>query len=196
DGESYILGGRVAGDITPDFAYKGEVAYQFQDNNIAAGPEADAFAGQIGINYHPEYNMNPNIGFIYTYLQEDNGSGFIAPFDGKTFGMIHEGLYKVYNGAGGFTNSHVFNVNGGFEPMQDVAWTADFFYFMADDDIAGTNEDDGGFEIDSQIDYQFNEYLRTFLGGGVYFPGDAAEAAFGNNDDQAYFFRTGMKVNF
>jgi hypothetical protein len=185
--ESMIIGARAAGDIMPELAYKVEVAYQFQDDNNPL-LEVDALAIQAGINYHPDMDYNPNIGFIYTFLEGDNGGGFFA-MDGKTYGLLADSVL----GAGQITNANIFNLNGGWEPMQDVAWTADLYYIMLDEDvlIAGVGEDDGGFEIDTQIDYRFNDNLTTFLGGGVYFLGDAT-----GRDDEAYFFRTGMKVNF
>ncbi|NPU99620.1 MAG: alginate export family protein [Candidatus Omnitrophica bacterium] len=201
EGEKYIIGARAAGDITEEIAYKAEVAYQFEDNSLNSNMEADAFGAQAGINYHPGLEYNPNVGFIYTFLQQDGDywRGFSSPFEGKTYGLLFEGLAKVVptGGAGyvDFTNMHVFNVNGGFEPMQDVAWTLDFYYFLLEDDINLNISDDVGFEIDSQIDYRFNDNLTTFLGGGVYIPGDAVDDWLGT-DDEAYFFRTGVKVAF
>lgn len=173
DLDKYIFGARLAGDITEQFAYKAEVAYQIEDSNNDLYEESDALFAQAGINYHTNGDYNPNIGFIYTFLQEDGAYGFWSPFEGKTYGQIFEGIAKLY-GVSPFTNMHVFNLNGGFEPMENVAWTADFFYFLLDDDDL-IGEDDGGFEIDTQIDYRFNDNLTTFLGGGVYVPGDAPE---------------------
>lgn len=200
DGEHHMIGIRASGDINESIAYKGEVAYQFQDrtNEQISGNEIEAFAAQAGINYHPDSTYNPNVGFIYTLLQEDdNLSGFASPYEGKTYGQIAESIVKFYGG-GVFSNMHVFNLNGGMEPMENVALSMDMYYFMLDEDIVVGNdeEDDGGFEVDGQVDYLFNENLTTFVGGGVLFPGDALEAAAGNNDDLTYFFRAGMKVHF
>lgn len=201
DGEKYIIGLRAAGDITEEVAYKAEVAYQFEDNNLNSDLEADAFGAQAGINYHPGLEYNPNIGLIYTFLQQDGDTwaGFSSPFEGKTYGLLFEGFAKVVPAGLGspvaFTNMHVINVNGGFEPMQDVAWTMDFYYFLLQDDMGLDISDDAGFEIDTQVDYRFNDNLTTFLGGGVFLPGGAIDDALGT-DDEAYFFRTGVKVAF
>ncbi len=211
DGEKYIIGARAAGDITEEIAYKAEVAYQFEDNNLISQLEADAFGAQAGINYHPGLEYNPNVGIIYTFLQQDGDAwtGFSSPFEGKTYGLLFEGVGK-YVSLGqsaiaealtgnktpvSFTNMHVFNLNGGFEPMEDVAWTMDFYYFLLQDDLGLNISDDAGFEVDTQVDYRFNDNLTTFLGGGIYIPGDAIEDAFGDADE-AYFFRTGVKVAF
>ena len=100
-----------------------------------------------------------------------------------------------------FTNMHVFNLNGGLLLNEDVAWTLDLYYLMLEEDDA-LGDDTVGFEVDTQIDYRFNDNLTTFIGGGVFFPDDAAEnaanAAAGTlgNDDEALFFRAGVKVNF
>ncbi len=204
-GQKYIVGGRAAGDLTEEVAYKAEVAYQFEDREVAGVDEVDALGAQVGMNYHPNVDREPNIGVIYTFLQQDGNdnvpSGFSAPFEGKTYGLIAEGLTKTYGGPGAvnpFTNMHVINVNGGMLLTDSVAWTADFYYFLMQDDIVIGNqaEDDGGFEFDTQVDYRFNDNLTTFLGGGVFFPGDAPEAAAGGNDDEAYFVRAGVKVDF
>jgi len=202
EGEKYIIGARAAGDITEEVAYKAEVAYQFEDGTFNTYEEADGFGAQAGINYHPGLEYNPNIGFIYTFLQQDGAddsmTGFNSPFEGKTYGLIAEGLMKQkLRGAKNFTNMHVFNLNGGFEPMEDVAWTLDLYYFLMQEDVldGGKLDDDGGFEFDTQVDYRFNDNLTTFLGGGIYLPGNALENAYGK-DDEAYFFRTGVKVAF
>mgnify|MGYP000852738842 CR=1 FL=1 len=211
EGEKYIVGARAAGDITEEVAYKAEVAYQFEDNSINSNLEADAFGAQAGINYHPGLEYNPNVGFIYTFLQQDSDlwNGFSAPFEGKTYGLLFEGLAKYVSvgqnliGAPSqiaFTNMHVFNLNGGFEPMEDVAWTLDFYYFLLQDDLGLNISDDAGFEVDTQVDYRFNDNLTTFLGGGVYIPGDSVDELYNaaglGDADEAYFFRTGVKVAF
>jgi len=196
EGNRYIFGLRAAGDIMPELAYKAEFAYQTDDlGNGNLGPEFDAFAAQAGLNYHPDVNYKPNVGFIYTYLQGDTDKGvlggFEAPFEGKTFGLLYEGLAKFY-GLGYFSNTNVFNLNGGFEPFQNIAWTADLYYYLMDEENPISKDEDGGFEIDSQVDYKFNDNLTTFLGGGMLFPGDGLLL----NSDDAYFFRTGVKVKF
>jgi hypothetical protein len=198
DGERIIVGGRAAGDLTEEVAYKAEVAYQFDNRNgVGMGPlEADGFGAQAGINYHPDVDRSPNIGILYTFLQQDGVSptgGFAAPYEGKTYGMIAEGIFKVLDPASFLSNMHVFNLNGGLLLADNVAWTADFYYFLLQDDVA--DEDEGGFEFDSQIDYQFNDNLVSFLGGGVFFPGDYAKTMYGGNDE-AFFVRAGLKVNF
>jgi hypothetical protein len=195
DGEQYTFGARAAGDINENLAYKAEVAYQMQDANTVGVAENEGFAAQAGLNYHPDTDYNPNIGIIYTLLQEDNnGNGFASPYEAKTYGLLAEGIVKTTVPSGNFTNMNVFNLNGGLEFTDNVAGTLDLYYFLLDEDNA-TNDDDGGIEIDGQIDYRFSDNLTTFLGGGVLFPGDALENGAGN-DDAAYFIRTGFKVNF
>lgn len=204
DGEHYIVGGRAAGDLNEAFAYKAEVAYQFQDMTLAGAQEFEGFAAQAGVNYHPDMNYNPNVGFMFTYLDEDqNGLGFVSPYEGKTFGQLAEGVVKLASlqnsGLAAFTNMMVFNLNGGMEFSENVAGSLDLYYFLMPEEVVnvgtGQRDDDGGFEFDGQIDYRFNDNLTSFLGGGVLFPGGALEDATGE-DDEAFFVRTGMKVQF
>ncbi len=204
-GDKWIFGGRAAGDLSDHLAYKAEIAYQIgnMDNtSLSWRDDSDALGTQAGLNYHPESDLNPNVGFIYTYLQQDgaNGtmSGFSAPFEGKTYGIMAEGLMKTLDGINPFTNMHVFNLNGGLQPTERLAWTLDLYFFLLDEEqsTGTTSEDDGGVEMDTQVDYLFNKHLRTFVGGGVYFPGDALKAAYANQDDDAFFLRAGIKVQF
>jgi len=201
DGKHFIVGGRAAGDLSETVAYKAEVAYQFEDrqDNVE---EVEGIGAQVGINYHPDVDRDPNIGLLYSFLQQDGVdgtmSGFAAPYSGKTYGLIASGLFKWVNPQWFFSNMHVINLNGGMLLSEKVAWTADFYYFMLQDEVTdGVNEeDDGGFEFDTQVDYAFNDNLTTFLGGGIFLPGNAPELMYGDNDDEAYFFRAGVKVNF
>lgn len=206
EGQKWIVGGRAAGDITEEIAYKAEMAYQFENNSRNPAFESDALGMQTGLNYHPNLNLNPNVGLLYTYLQQggaDNTtSGFASPFEGKTYGMLYEGISKQLSLSGSYnplTDMHVFNLYGGFNPLSDMELSLDFYYFRLDDKLftpsGRKSKEDAGIELDSQIDYQFNPNLKTFFGGGVYIPGEAAEDILGD-DDQAYFFRAGVKVSF
>ncbi len=204
-GTKWIFGSRAAGDITEEVAYKAELAYQRNDADDtfkSHREDADAIGAQAGLNYHPDHEIAPNVGFIYTYLQQDGAedtmSGFSSPFEGKTYGVLAEGMTKTYQGINPFTNMHVFNVNGGVQPTHFLAWSLDLYYFLLDEELGVGNghEDDGGVEMDTQIDYLINKDIRTFVGGGVYFPGEAMNESYGGDDDNAYFFRAGLKVRF
>jgi hypothetical protein len=199
EGEQHVIGGRAAGDIMPTLAYKLEFSYQFQDQDAAAALETEGFAVQGGLNYHPDMAYNPNIGVIYTLFEEDNGSGFASPFEGKNYGLLAEGFVRssAIGGFGNFTNMSVINVYGGLEFTEKLAGTLDLYYFLLDDDFPAVGGDDsGGIEVDAQLDYLINNNMTTFIGGGVLLPSDAFENAAGGNDDEAYFVRTGFKVNF
>ncbi|MEW6237728.1 MAG: alginate export family protein [Candidatus Omnitrophota bacterium] len=204
-GEKYIVGGRAAGDAADSLAYKIELAYQLNhaDNaQLAWKQDADALGAQAGLNYHPVCKLSPNAGFIYTFLQQDGAegtmNGFASPFEGKTYGIIAEGLMKTFDGINPFTNMHVFNLNGGVKPAEDLALSVDLYYFLLDEAIqrSGKKRDDGGLELDAQADYLITDNVRSFVGGGVYFPGKAAEEIYAGNDDDAYFLRAGIKVRF
>ena len=203
-----IVGGRAAGDLNEQLAYKAEVAYQFEDR--AKGVKSiEGLGAQAGLNYHPDMEYKPNVGLIYTFLEQDDAvkgvhtnTGFFAPFNGKTYGLIAEGIMKTEGGLAQlcqFTNMHVLNLNGGLQPMEKVAWTLDFYYFLLNEKAPSATlaaKTDGGFEFDTQVDYQFNDNLTTFLGGGVYVPGEIFTKLVPKLNDEAYFFRAGMKVKF
>jgi hypothetical protein len=224
--DHYLFGVRVAGDITDQFAYKVELAYNFGDLD-AYGTEGDidGFAAQLGINWHPETDCNGDLGFMYTYLegdedagQQEDFEGFIAPFENKMYGEIADVFVR--------TNMHVFNLYGGVDLREDIRLSSGLFYYLlASDDfdtpLLGqfgyyggglTDEDDLGWEWDVYLDYQFNEEVTAQLAAGVFFPGDAIDNSYydwysegqsgpikyGELDesDEAIFFRGSVKVNF
>jgi len=200
-GEKYIAGGRAAGDAADSLAYKIELAYQL--NRADDGKrDANALGAQAGLNYHPVCQWSPNAGFIYTFLQQDGAegtmNGFASPFEGKTYGIAAEGLMKTFDGINPFTNMHVFNLNSAVKPAEDWALSVDLYYFLLDEAMqrSGKKRDDGGLELDAQADYLITDNVRSFVGGGVYFPGEAAEEINAGNDDDAYFLRAGIKVRF
>ncbi len=215
--EQFVVGARLAGDCMTDvLSYKAEVAYNFGDidnggipgvalNTVGDG-DFEGFGAEAGINWHPEYDMNPNIGFIYTWLEGDENNvpgalnqdedfdGFISLFEDKTYGEILDPN----------SNVHIFHVSGGLDLNESWSLCSDWYYFLLDEDgndvtMLGfanpADDDDLGFEWDLQLDYQFNEEVGAFAGGGVFWPGDGAEDLAGS-DDEAYFFRTGVKVVF
>lgn len=220
----YLVGVRAAGDLLPEeLSYKAEFAYNFGDiddgglfipafGDLNAGDgDFDGFAIEAGLNYHPDMDYSPEIGFIYTYLDGDDKNlpaggrddfdGIYFPFEAKTYGQIADSFV--------FTNVHIFHVNGGVAFNDQWSMDADWYYFLLDEKSGSTtqlsrlprawgaaNDKDLGFELDLQLNYVFNENVATFLGGGVFWPGDAIEDMSGGADDEAYFIRTGLKVAF
>ncbi|HQP98938.1 MAG TPA: alginate export family protein [bacterium] len=226
DVEAFLVGIRAAGDILPEeLSYKAEVAYNFGDIDdggalipgfgglmtIGDG-DIEGFAAEAGLNYHPEVDYSPEIGFIYTWLQGDDDNcgiaqdedfeGAFLPFEAKTYGQIADSFV--------FTNAHIFHLTGGVEFNEQWGLDADWYYFLLDEDedisqpeLTGfrgwgaAEDDDLGFELDVQLNYAFNESLGTFVGGGIFWPGDAIEEMSPTgDDDEAFFIRTGVKVAF
>jgi len=213
----------VAGDlITEELSYKLEGAYNFGDIDRGVTPLAlgttgardgdfDGFGVEAGLNWHPETDYNPNIGFIYAFLEGDEDNigavmdedfdGILLPFENKTYGEIANSFV--------FTNAHIFHITAGVDLSDEWGICSDWYYFLLDEDKdvtqlsllprgwGVTTDDDLGFEWDLQLNYKFSEQVRAFAGGGVLWPGDAIEDMNpGHEDDEAYFFRTGMKVVF
>ena len=227
--EHFLVGARLAGDcITDELSYKLEAAYNFGDIDDGGVPvvalntapddgDFDGLGVEAGVNWHPEYDYNPNIGFIYTWLEgdednfgvglDDDFDGVFLPFENKTYGEIANSFM--------YTNAHIFHLTAGVDLTEEWALSSDWYYFLLDEDCANVTQldlvgrawgaatdDDLGFEWDLQLDYTFNESVGAFAGAGVFWPGDAIEAmnavapAATGPDDEAYFFRTGMKVVF
>jgi len=173
--------------------------------------DIEGLAVEAGLNYHPDMAYKPEIGFIYTWLQGDEDNvpgaqdedfeGAYLPFEGKVYGEIANSFI--------FTNAHIFHITTGVDFNEQWGLDADWYYFLMDQDedivqpdLAGrgwgvAEDDDLGFEVDVQLNYAFNESVATFVGGGVFWPGDAIEGMSATReDDEAYFIRAGVKVAF
>ncbi|HPA46074.1 MAG TPA: alginate export family protein, partial [bacterium] len=134
--------------------------------------------------------------------QDEDFEGAFLPFEAKTYGQIADSFV--------FTNAHIFHLTGGVEFNEQWGLDADWYYFLLDEDedisqpeLTGfrgwgaAEDDDLGFELDVQLNYAFNESLGTFVGGGIFWPGDAIEEMSPTgDDDEAFFIRTGVKVAF
>jgi hypothetical protein len=206
--DQFTVGARLAGACMDDeIAYKIEGAYQFGDVEWGAAGDGDfdAFVIEAGVNWHPDHDLNPELGFIYTF--QSGGSDpqdvefYTAPFEAKGYGMIADNFT--------FSNTHVFHIDGDIDLAEDVRLETDWYYFLLDDDdqaiqtlggdafvgALAPSDDSLGWEVDAQIDYTYSENVDAFVGAGIFVPDDAVDDAVGS-DDEAYFIRTGVKVAF
>ena len=193
----FCVGARFAGSAYEGLSYKLEGAYEFGDIDIIAGTadadlDVSAWAIEAGIKYAFDAEYNPWLGFTYVYLSgDDDGAtdgdidGFYAPFENRTYGEILDPN----------SNVHIFNLAGGFDVNEDVAVTAKYYYFLADEDGPYGGDDDIGHEVDAFLDYQFSEETTATLAAGVFIPEDAVENV-NLDDDLALFVRAGVKVEF
>jgi hypothetical protein len=226
--DHFLVGARLAGDLMTDtLSYKLEGAYNFGDIDDGGVPplvvptlatrsgDFDGFGVEAGLNWHPENEYNPDIGFIYTFLQGDGNNlgaldedfdGILLPYEGKTYGEIANSFV--------FSNAHVFHLTAGADLNEQWSLSSDWYYLLLDEDVGNSatqlsllprpawnvvrpeEDDELGWEWDLQLNYTFSEAVGAFAGGGVFWPGDAVEEMNGGDDDEAYFFRTGMKVTF
>ena len=199
--DQFTIGARWAGGCMDDtIAYKLEGAYQFGD---IVDDDIEAYFIEAGVNWHPDVEMAPELGFVYTLNSGDDDAQDLeewsAVFENKGYGMIADAFV--------WTNTHIFHIDAGLELTEDLALDTDWYYYIAAEEDAGVinlgadaawgipNDDDLGFEIDAQLEYTFSENVDAILGGGIYFPGDAIDDVAGS-DDEAYFIRTGVKVAF
>lgn len=210
--DQFTLGARVAGALLDDqIAYKLEGAYQLGDQDgFFGGPDGDfeAWAVEAGVNWHPDHDLNPEIGFVYTLQSGDDDVadgdyGYWAPaFENKGYGMIADAFV--------WTNAHIFHVDAGIDLMEDLRLETDWYYYLLQEEDGGilnlgadafnfpvgpADDEQLGWEIDAQVNYTFSENVDAFFGGGVFIPEQAVEDVLGV-DDEAYFVRTGVKVAF
>ena len=209
--DQFTAGARWAGGCMDDtIAYKLEGAYQFGEaedgGTLGMDGDIDAFFVEAGVNWHPDMDRNPEVGFMYTLNSGDDDTEdleeWLPVFENKGYGMIADAFV--------YTNTHIFNISAGIDLTDDLRVHSDWYYFLSyedsdiDDSIINldadaatgmSTEDEIGFEVDAQLDYTFSDNVDAFVGGGVFFPGDAIEEVAGE-DDEAYFVRTGVKVAF
>lgn len=197
--DQYMIGVRLAGDLTETLSGKAEAAYNFGDvdgmDNVIFGADDEGdisgFGAQVGLHFHPDSDYNPGIGGMITYLggDEDMGDdedfdGFLSPWEGKMYGEIADPFVH--------TNMWIFNIFGGFDLNEDLRLSTSIYYFMLEDDddatlLPGTvgaltgmyaDDDQFGWEWDVYLDYQFSEEVAAQLAAGIFMPDDAIEGAY------------------
>jgi hypothetical protein len=196
NGEVYALGARLAGSALDDsLTYKLEGVYEFGEVDLSgtsADPDVSAYAIEAGLKYMFDAEYNPWVSLTYVLLSGDNDADdfeIFLPFaENRTYGEIGD-LFAS-------TNLHITNLAGGIDINEDVALSLQYYYFHAfDEDTIWGGEDDIGHEFDVYLDYQFSEETSAVLAGGFLIPDDAIEGAYGDDDD-AWFVRAGVKVEF
>jgi len=192
DANVWAIGARIAGSAIEGMSYKLEGVYEGGDIDVAGGDlDLSAWAVEAGVKYMFDAEYNPWLGFTYVFLSGDDDGladgdldAFIAPFANRTYGEILDLS----------SNAHIFNLAGGLDVNEDVALTAKYYYFLADEDDF-MNDDNIGHELDAFLDYTFSEETTATLAAGVLLPEDVIENSNGE-DDLAWFVRAGVKVEF
>jgi hypothetical protein len=193
DAEVYALGARFAGTPMDGLSFKLEGVYEFGDIQ-PADMDIKAWALEAGVKYMFDADYNPFLAFTYVYESgdddpaDDDYETYLSLFENRTYGEIFDPWTS--------SNIHIFNLGGGFDINEELAFSAQYYYFMLDEEDAwGADDEEAGHEIDAYLDYQFSEETSAMVAAGVFMPEDAVEDRFGD-DDAAWFVRAGVKVEF
>ena len=191
----YTIGGRIGG-MYDWVDYNLEGAFQWGDNGW--GGDYDAWALDAGIGYTFDVDMNPRIGFNYTFSSGDDDENdddietFLAPFSDN----YHRYGYMDLFGLG---NLNVFKWSATIEPTEKIGVGLHALHFLAvehEDRIApfsfwagGPNtgeeahSDTIGTELDLVTDYAYSEDLSFELAFAYFWPGPYIRQVFDARDD-------------
>ncbi|MBN1793824.1 MAG: hypothetical protein JW844_02540 [Candidatus Omnitrophica bacterium] len=223
----YTLGTRGSMEPIENLSIWGEVAFQFGDYSIAAdvddaGSEyvdrdRQAWALDIGAEYNwADTNWTPSLGGEYIYFSGEaydatNGAagcgdyeGWDPMYRGSFTSAIRDFQTTLYatndpNDQAATTNQHEFSLFGSIRPIDDLALTARWNYYRADEAYFTDRDEEIGHEIDLQAIYDYTEdvqvgLLAAWFIPGDYYDGETTEANKGN--DTAFDLVGTMKVTF
>ncbi len=201
DAQIYLVGARIAGSAIEGLSYKLEGNYEFGDVDDL-DLDIKAWAIEAGAKYMFDAEYNPWVGLTYVYLSgdddpaDDDWEAYVAPFMNRTYGEIAD-IYVTNDLDVVIGGAHIFNLAAGLEVNEDVAVSAKYYYLMAAEDDPYAGEDKIGHELDAFLDYTFSEETTATVAAGVFLPDDAAQyIKETNQDDEAWFVRAGVKVEF
>jgi hypothetical protein len=175
------------------------------------------------------YKPNLGLGYVFRSGNKAGNSGRFKGWDpmysGKFYSYIRDYQYGAgasYNQEGGSiyrtldylapsgnTNSHLFYVDGGLMPLEDLTlktrylnwWAADKVTNFVSSGVAQSSRSGRhiGQEIDASLVYDYTEDVQFDLSGGVFLPGNLFEDntnAVTLSDDKAVIVTGGVKVAF
>jgi len=208
--DTHTLGGRVQFDPISQITLGAELAYQFGNYRSPSGadvlnPERDrsAWAFDIFGTYRWDYTWQPQITVEYVHFSgEDNmGSGVTDEYNAWNF--LYRGKYWtayedfrefVYRTGDGVdqsatTNNQFIQIKGSIKPLEDLLLEAAFTYIWTDEDVhtvpgdqsSPSRDDEIGWEIDTQVTYDYTEDVTFGILAAWFFPGDF----YGNEEGDA-----------
>jgi len=188
--ELYTLGTRVGG-LYEALDYNVEGALQWGDNGYDGNYEAWAF--DAGIGYTFDHDINPRLGFNYTFSSgdddenDDDTETFLAPFADN----YHRYGYMDLVGLG---NLNVMKLSATCEPAEKVGLGAHILHLLAvehEDGIAPAGAEGGaranadtiGTELDLVANYAYSEDLSFELAYAYLWAGPYIKDVFLDGDD-------------
>jgi hypothetical protein len=191
--ELYTIGARVGG-MWDALDYNLEGAFQFGDNGW--GGDFEGWAVDAGIGYTFDMDMQPRLGFNYTFSSGDDGE---LDEDTETFlAPIADNYHKYgYMDLFGLGNMNVFKLSATACPTEKIGVGLHALHFLAVEHedtnapfggIGGppgpnqANSDTIGTEIDLVCDYAYSEDLDFELAFAYLIPGPYVEDVLGCDD--------------
>ena len=188
--ELFTTGARVGG-VYDAVDYNLEGVFQFGDNGWDG--DYEGWAIDAGVGYTFDVDMNPRIGFNYTFSSGDDDENdddvetFLAPFSDN----YHRYGYMDLFGLG---NMNVFKWSATAEPAEKIGVGLHALHFLAvehEDGIAPfggaggatANSDTIGTELDLVANYAYSEDLSFELAYAYFWAGPYIRDAFGARDD-------------
>lgn len=218
DNTTQTVGGRVQFDPISQITLGGEIAYQFGSYRGAVGAskrDRGAWAADVFGTYRWDYTWKPELTVEYVYFggEEDLGASTSADYGawnalyrGKFWTAYEDFREFVYgtSDAGdqpASTNSEMIQIKGALKPLEDLLIEASFSYFWTPENIhttptditTGSRDNEIGYEIDTQVTYDYTEDVSFGVLASWFVPGDFYNTP---NDSTATDIVSSVKVTF
>jgi hypothetical protein len=206
--DTNTLGARVQFDPISQITLGGELAYQFGDYRATAAAvskDRGAWAADIFGTYRWDYSWKPEVTLEWIHFSGESDLT-AANSDYAAWNLLYRGrFYTAYNDfrelvygttdgsdQAGSTNQNILQVKGAIKPLEDLLLEASFSYITTDEDVAG-RADELGWEIDTQVTYDYTEDVSFGLLAAWFVPGDFFQSP---NDETATDIVSSVKVTF
>ncbi|HMS18106.1 MAG TPA: alginate export family protein, partial [Planctomycetota bacterium] len=198
----HTIGGRIGGvfpDIAAGLDWNLEVAYQFGDANVTGGGNADidglAVEAELGITFNKSSMFRLYARFLWAEGADGDDSGYVPLYPNRHSNSGFRARYGIFDLVP-MTNVVTFQVGMHFDP--DPAWTlgATVLWATTDEEFAGVDDDDYGWEIDVWAEYRYSEHLVFNAGLAFLFPDDSGVAIWGTDDDTQFLMYMQARLLF
>jgi hypothetical protein len=205
---THTIGARAQFDPIAQITLGAELAYQFGEYNGALGANQNrdrgAWAADVFGTYRWDNAWKPELTLEYVHFSGESDLSTSSEYG------AWNGLYrgKFYTAIGDFRqflyftddtadqsatqNQNLFQVKGGLKPLEDLLLEASFTYFWVAETIAGRS-DEIGWEVDTQVTYDYTEDVSFGLVAAWFNPGDFYTSP---NDETATDLVSSVKVTF
>lgn len=206
----------------------GEVAFQSGELRDQTGPfdgstngvpierDRSAWAANLEGSYafsNVAYSPGLTLGWTFYSGEEAGNAGDFDAWDSMTRGEFFTGIHDFLAGSQGgglygtvdpddtsaATNSHLFYVDGGIKPLEDLNLSLRYTHIRFDEAPVAGRSKKAGDEVDLQLSYNYTEDVRLWLLAGWFVPGkyyDGQTTAASRSDDTAAIVAGSVSVAF